>query len=303
MHQAQVDLGVSRERTREPVVDVPTAGPSPAPSASASSVPSPSVVPSTTPPAATASPTPSPDTVAPSPTPTPEPTPTVSVAPTPAPAPAEDFSVLGESIGSLWTTAGVNVRTGPDTSHEAFTSLAAGAEVTATDETVDGWQQVRLSGEAGWIKAAYLSDEEPEPVVEPERASESESGSSGANSGIDTSACSRASGAESGLTDNATQTLRAVCNAFPSLTSFGGYRSGGGSYHSSGRAIDVMVSGEAGWDVANWVRANAGQLGVIEVIYAQKIWTTQRSGDGWRGMSDRGSATANHYDHVHISVR
>ena len=28
----------------------------------------------------------------------------------------------------------------------------------------------------------------------------------------------------------------------------------------------------------------------------------QRSGEGWRGMSDRGNATANHFDHVHISV-
>ena len=55
--------------------------------------------------------------------------------------------------------------------------------------------------------------------------------------------------------------------------------------------------------MADYVRANASRLGVTEVIYAQRIWTTQRAGDGWRGMSNRGSATANHYDHVHVTVR
>jgi hypothetical protein len=64
-----------------------------------------------------------------------------------------------------------------------------------------------------------------------------------------------------------------------------------------------MISNAAvGQQMANWVRAHAKQLGVSEVIYRQHIWTVQRSSEGWRGMSDRGSATANHYDHVHVSV-
>ncbi|NHB85349.1 hypothetical protein G7085_13940 [Tessaracoccus sp. HDW20] len=67
------------------------------------------------------------------------------------------------------------------------------------------------------------------------------------------------------------------------VSSYGGYRPGAGSYHGSGRALDIMVSGDYGWDIANWARANAKSLGIIEVIYQQKIWTTQRSGDGWRG--------------------
>ena len=32
------------------------------------------------------------------------------------------------------------------------------------------------------------------------------------------------------------------------------------------------------------------------------VASVQRGGEGWRGMSDRGSATANHYDHVHVST-
>ena len=49
-------------------------------------------------------------------------------------------------------------------------------------------------------------------------------------------------------------------------------------------------------------RADASELGVSYVIYAQRIWSVERGGEGWRGMSNRGSSTANHYDHVHVSV-
>ena len=41
---------------------------------------------------------------------------------------------------------------------------------------------------------------------------------------------------------------------------------------------------------------------LYDVIWAQHIWTPVRSSEGWRSMPDRGSPTANHYDHVHISV-
>ena len=63
-----------------------------------------------------------------------------------------------------------------------------------------------------------------------------------------------------------------------------------------------MVSGDRGWQVANFVRENYVALGVSYVIYSQSIWSVERGGEGWRGMSSRGSATANHYDHVHVSV-
>ena len=96
---------------------------------------------------------------------------------------------------------------------------------------------------------------------------------------------------------------RALCARYPQISSFGGRRSGDSGFHGTGRALDVMISNSSvGWDIANWTRANASALGVSEVIYSQKIWTVERSSEGWRSMSDRGSATANHYDHVHVSV-
>lgn len=105
-----------------------------------------------------------------------------------------------------------------------------------------------------------------------------------------------------GVGANAAGVHRAVCARFPSITNYGGYRPGGGN-HTSGRAVDIMVRGSLGWKVAKFVRANAGRLRATEVIYSRKIWTTQRAGEGWRWMSDRGSATANHYDHVHVTTR
>jgi hypothetical protein len=107
---------------------------------------------------------------------------------------------------------------------------------------------------------------------------------------------------ESGLTPDAIRVHRALCHRYPQFTSFLGRRSSSG-YHGQGRAIDGMISNSTvGWNAARWLRANAKSLGVMEVIYRQQIWTVQRSSDGWRPMSDRGSPTANHMDHVHVSV-
>ena len=64
----------------------------------------------------------------------------------------------------------------------------------------------------------------------------------------------------------------------------------------------MISDAKVGRRLADWVRAHARELGVSEVIYSQHIWTVQRGSEGWRSMSDRGSATANHYDHVHVSV-
>ena len=107
---------------------------------------------------------------------------------------------------------------------------------------------------------------------------------------------------EAGLTKDAIRVHRAVCALFAGVTGWGG-RTGSGGEHSSGRALDIMIpNSSVGQAIANYVRANAKALGVSEVIWSQHIWTVQRSGEGWRSMSDRGSPTANHYDHVHVTV-
>lgn len=87
---------------------------------------------------------------------------------------------------------------------------------------------------------------------------------------------------------------------------------GGRSEHKEGRALDwhmdaanpadrVRVA-----DALNWLTANDGEvaerLGVMYVIWDQKVWASYRRAEGWRPMADRGSSTANHRDHVHVSL-
>jgi hypothetical protein len=107
---------------------------------------------------------------------------------------------------------------------------------------------------------------------------------------------------ESGIVPAAVALHRAVCAHFPQVHEYGGYRPDG--EHADGHAIDIMVYSDSGTGqaVADWVRAHAAALHVDDVIWAQHIWTTQRASEGWRPMPDRGSPTANHYDHVHVRV-
>jgi septal ring factor EnvC (AmiA/AmiB activator) len=88
-------------------------------------------------------------------------------------------------------------------------------------------------------------------------------------------------------------------------------RPGDPGEHGSGRACDFMMSAggampsaanrELGWQIAEYAKANADRLGVMYVIWEQKIWDSRNPGAGWKPMADRGSITQNHYDHVHIS--
>ena len=121
--------------------------------------------------------------------------------------------------------------------------------------------------------------------------------------GFSAAACADGSAVESGLTADGIRVHRAVCAAFSGVTGWGGL-GGSGDYHATGRALDIMIGSNSslGAQIAAYVRANASALGVSEVIWSQKIWTVQRSSEGWRAMPDRGSPTANHYDHVHVSV-
>ncbi|WP_017612871.1 coiled-coil domain-containing protein [Nocardiopsis salina] len=82
--------------------------------------------------------------------------------------------------------------------------------------------------------------------------------------------------------------------------------------HPKGRACDFMLSNDGqmpsqeqidrGWEIAEWARDNADDLGVMYVIYRQQIWDVRRGDTDWRDMADRGSITENHFDHVHISM-
>ncbi len=71
--------------------------------------------------------------------------------------------------------------------------------------------------------------------------------------------------------------------------------------HPAGRALDYMVMSDnaLGDAIAQYHVDHWDELGVEYVIWEQKILT---SPDGaWKAMEDRGSVTANHFDHVHVN--
>jgi hypothetical protein len=206
-----------------------------------------------------------------------------------------------EVVGHKFATTAVNVRLKPSEKSRLVGTLKWAEKVAVSGKTQGEWAEIVVDKQGLWVHRAYLANKKPKPEPEPEEEA-TEEAAEVVPTGLSTAPCASGSDVESGLVANAVAVHRAVCGAFPSITSYGGVRSGDSGEHGTGNALDVMISGDAGWEVAEFVRANAGDLGVSEVIYAQKIWTVERGSEGWRYMEDRGSTTANHYDHVHVSV-
>jgi hypothetical protein len=73
--------------------------------------------------------------------------------------------------------------------------------------------------------------------------------------------------------------------------------------HPSGLALDYMIMSDAalGDAIAEYHIAHWDELGVEYVIWQQRILTSPTG--AWKAMADRGSATANHMDHVHVNYR
>lgn len=124
--------------------------------------------------------------------------------------------------------------------------------------------------------------------------------------------------ADSGLTPRAEALHREVLAVFGPLP-YGGFAPGGvtsghgaRSAHYEGRAVDYFfrpVGDETqrarGWQLANWLVANAERLEVAVVIFDDRIWSTRRSAAGWRPYTnpDGGSdPISRHLDHVHVDV-
>ena len=196
-----------------------------------------------------------------------------------------------EPIGFRYATVALNLRTEPSENAKVVDVVDAATKVAITGKTEKGFAEVARGGIAYWVSADYLAKKKPRP----EKAESTES----------TSAAGPAPGnctatPPSGVVSQAMVVFEAVCSNFPSITTYGGWRNDG--EHSDGHAIDVMVSGEEGWQVAEFLRAHAAEFNLYDIIYSQKIFTQERASEGWRYMEDRGSATANHYDHVHVAV-
>ena len=185
----------------------------------------------------------------------------------------------------LWTTAPLNLWTESGDDAEMVGEVEASRQVLVTGRQAGERVEIVVEGKSRWVTDGYLSEDKPVTL--------------GVGAGLSMAPCPHSG--ESGLTSAAVLVFRSVCHAFPQITTYGGWSNHG--EHASGRAIDIMTSDVAlGTAIAEFLRSHASELHLYDILWRQQIWTPVRASEGWRGMSSRGSTTANHYDHVHVSV-
>ena len=182
----------------------------------------------------------------------------------------------------MWTTAELNLWSGPEKKADKVGVLDGIEKVLLTGRKQHGRVEVVIKDQARWVTAGYFSEKKPE---------------TGPTLG---GTCTNGSSVPSGVHTGIVLVHEAVCANFPQITTYGTFR--GDGEHAEGRAVDVMITGETGWQVADFLRANYAALDIEYIIFSQHIWSVERAGEGWRSLSDRGSITANHYDHVHVTV-
>ena len=111
---------------------------------------------------------------------------------------------------------------------------------------------------------------------------------------------------EKGLQVDTILAARAVSKMFPAIMTIGGVRPDSMRWHPNGLAIDVMIpnyrtpEGKALGDrIVAFALANAERFGLNHVLWRQTSYGPKRAP---RRMGNRGSDTANHFDHVHIAT-
>ncbi|WP_203568723.1 SH3 domain-containing protein [Aestuariimicrobium ganziense] len=207
----------------------------------------------------------------------------VSVSTNPAPA----VPKVPVAIGTQYSTATwLSIRSSSSSSAYVITDVPFGTALKVTGTVANGRAEIVWNGASRWVTAQYLSANPPLGQ------------NLGWSSGLD------------GLTPRAKVVVAEAREKFPFILTIYGVRQDPLPDHPSGRAVDLMIpswstsAGNArGWEVATYYRANAKRLGIQYIIWDQKIWNVTRDAEGWRLMADRGGSTANHKDHVHITVQ
>jgi uncharacterized protein YgiM (DUF1202 family) len=192
---------------------------------------------------------------------------------------------LPKITGTRYANATLNIRSTDADKYRLITEVPRGTELKITGVVKNGRMQIVFEKAVRWVTAKYLSKSVPRAIPSSWRA------------------------VERGLKPNAIKVHRAARAKFPEITTYYTVRAGVFTDHSTGRALDLMIpnyrsaSGKAfGYKVAAWAKANAKPLGINYVIWNQHIWNVQRDSEGWRYMADRGGDSANHKNHVHITV-
>jgi hypothetical protein len=192
---------------------------------------------------------------------------------------------LPKITGTRYATATLNVRSTFADKYRLISEVPRGTKLSITGVVKNGRMQIIFDKAVRWVTAKYLSKSAPRSTPPSWRA------------------------VERGLQPNAIKVHRAARAKFPQIKTYYTLRAGVFTDHSTGRALDLMIpnykssSGKAlGYKVAAWAKANAKPLGINYVIWNQHIWNITRDSEGWRYMADRGGDSANHKNHVHITV-
>ena len=191
--------------------------------------------------------------------------------------------------GTRYATADLTIRT---TSGDDFVDLGdipSGTKLSITGVKENSRTQIIWDGAVRWVTTKYLSKSKPD------------GSSDGGTGGL--------SGSTKGLKPNALKVLAAVRENWPQIKTFGGVHPDPLPDHPSGRALDLMLPNyksaagkKLGHDMSRWLEARHTELGINYIIYDQHIWNEQRDKEGWRPMAGRGSDSANHKNHVHVTV-
>ena len=194
---------------------------------------------------------------------------------------------LQPELTRMWTTDALNLWTGPGDGATKTGEVKARVKVMTTGAVQSGRVEIVLDGRDRWVSRGYLAKKRP--PAEP------------ADQALVFTPCGDMS-VTRGLVPDMIRAYEAVCNAFPQVTTYGGL--GPREEHNTGHAVDAMVYGDSalGQKIADFLLAHASELNLYDIIWYQHIWTPVRSSEGWRMMPNRGSATANHMDHVHFAV-
>lgn len=209
-----------------------------------------------------------------------------------APVAAAWSAQFGKVVATWYAQSDITVRALASTESASVATLKTRDKVEVTDRVEGDFRQVVVGTSVGWVPTSDVAKDAPAPG--------SGSGSVGKSPGKTSST------RVLGLTSQAMGVYNTVMGQWGgSINSVGGYRSSSLSDHQYGRAIDFMLTPGAesalGWTIAKYLAAHAAELGVDHIIFEQKIWTPRTP--VWRAMASRGSITANHYDHVHVSVQ
>lgn len=189
-----------------------------------------------------------------------------------------------------YTTANLNIRSSASLSARVVTVARKGTALQATGVTQNKFSQVIYNGAKVWAYSSYLTSTKP---------------STSSSSGVYNSGGSVGLTTLKPATKNVVNLVRAQ---FPKIYTFYGVRKDPLPDHPSGYAVDIMLpsyrsNNAYGWSIARYLQANASKLGIQYIIFDQKIWNISRSSEGWRSMANRGSDTANHKDHVHVTMK